>query len=123
MLAFGFLRNSSLSVYKEENMAEYYPSSAGSDEIPQTSTLALVSLISGIISWFLIPVIGPIVAIITGHMAKREIRESAGRLTGDGLATAGLVLGYLQIALLACAICGAIVAIAFFSVGSTGVQF
>lgn len=71
----------------------------------QSSTMAVVSLISGIISWFLLPVIGGIVAVITGHMAKREIRESMGRLTGDGLATAGLVLGYLNLGVTVLSIC------------------
>jgi hypothetical protein len=66
--------------------------------MPQTSTTAIISLIAGIISWVMIPLLGAIVAIITGHMAKREIRESMGRLTGEGLATFGLVLGYAQIA-------------------------
>ena len=64
---------------------------------PQSSTLAMVSMIAGIVGWILAPFIGSLVAIITGHMAKREIRESAGQLGGDGMATAGLVLGYLQI--------------------------
>ena len=70
-----------------------------------TSTLAIVSLVSGIFSWILLPFIGAIVAIITGHMAKNEIKSSNGLLAGDGLATAGLVLGYLQIALSVCGIC------------------
>jgi hypothetical protein len=64
---------------------------------PPTSTLAIVSLVSGILTWFLLPFIGAIVAIITGHMAKAEIRNAVGELSGDGFATAGLVLGYLQI--------------------------
>jgi len=85
-------------------MTEYYP-----QEQVQTSTLAIVSLVSGIVSWFLLPLIGSIVAVITGHMAKREIRESLGKLSGDGLATAGLVLGYLQLALIVLGICGGII--------------
>jgi len=64
---------------------------------PQNSTLAMVSMIAGIVSYVIAPLIGAIVAIITGHMAKREIRESNGQLGGDGMATAGLVLGYLQL--------------------------
>lgn len=35
--------------------------------------------------------------MITGHIARGEIRRSAGRVSGGGQATAGLVLGYLQI--------------------------
>jgi hypothetical protein len=64
---------------------------------PENSTLSIVSLVSGVLAWFVLPFIGAIAAIITGHMAKAEIRESMGGLGGDGLATAGLVLGYMQI--------------------------
>jgi hypothetical protein len=71
----------------------------------------VVSLIFGILSWVMLPVIGPIVAVVAGHMARAEIRASNGQVGGGGMAMAGLVLGYLQIALLALAIC-AIVAIA-----------
>src|SRR5690606_41833540 len=53
----------------------------------------------GIVSWFILPLIGALAAIITGHMARAEIRREAGQIEGDGLAIAGLVLGYGQIAL------------------------
>ena len=39
------------------------------------STLAIVSLVSGILGWSLVPFLGAIVAVITGHMAKKEIRD------------------------------------------------
>jgi uncharacterized membrane protein len=74
-----------------------YQQSPPLHQIPQNSTMAMVSMIAGIVSYVIAPLIGAIVAIITGHMAKREIRESNGQLGGDGMATAGLVLGYLQI--------------------------
>jgi hypothetical protein len=61
------------------------------------SSLAVASLICGIASWFIIPFVGAIVAIITGHIAKKEIRESNGALSGNGMALAGLILGYIQI--------------------------
>ena len=70
-----------------------------------TSTLAIVSLISGILTWFLIPFVGAIVAIITGHLAKSEIRKSMEQIPGNGMATAGLVLGYLQIVLVGVSLC------------------
>ena len=57
------------------------------------STMAIVSLISGILGWTLLPFLGSIVAVITGHKAKKEIRNSMGQLGGDGMATIGLVLG------------------------------
>jgi hypothetical protein len=41
-----------------------------------------------------------IAAVILGHMSLSEIRKSAGRIGGAGIATAGLVLGYLGIAII-----------------------
>ncbi len=73
--------------------------------VPQNSTTAIISLIAGIAGWTLLPFLGAIVAIITGHIAKGEIKRSAGMLTGNGMATAGLILGYVNIALGICLIC------------------
>jgi hypothetical protein len=67
-----------------------------------TSTLAIVSLIAGVTGWTIFPLLGSIVAVITGHLAKNEIRNSAGALQGDGFATVGLILGYLSLALGVC---------------------
>jgi len=52
-----------------------------------------------------LPVIAAIAAIITGHLAKKEIKESGGMIKGAGMATAGLILGYIQIALIVLSIC------------------
>lgn len=67
--------------------------------------MAIVSLVAGIVCWFVLPFIGAIVAVITGHMARREIRDSKGLLTGDGMATAGLALGYVHLVLSVCGLC------------------
>jgi hypothetical protein len=72
---------------------------------PHTSTSAVISLIAGILGWVLLPILGPIIAVITGHIAKGEIKRSMGQITGDGLATFGLILGYLQLILACCSIC------------------
>lgn len=71
----------------------------------QTSSLAIVSLVSGIASWFVLPLIGALVAVITGHIAQKEIRESKGRLGGLDMAKAGLILGYVHLALFFLGIC------------------
>lgn len=64
----------------------------------QTSALAITSLVSGLLGWTFLPLVGSLVAIITGHMARAEIQRSNGQVDGDGLAIAGLVLGWLVIA-------------------------
>ncbi|MFT4256423.1 MAG: DUF4190 domain-containing protein [Pseudoxanthomonas sp.] len=65
--------------------------------VRQTSTLAIISLVAGILGWTLFPFLGSIGAIITGHLARREIRNGHGALDGDGLAIGGLILGWLAV--------------------------
>ncbi len=64
-----------------------------------TSIWAIVSLLSGIAGFNVLPLIGPIVAIITGYVAKNEIKKSNGTLGGGGMATAGLIMGWIAVAL------------------------
>ncbi|HTV57813.1 MAG TPA: DUF4190 domain-containing protein [Verrucomicrobiae bacterium] len=59
-----------------------------------TSGKAVASLICGIL-FFIFP--SAVAAVILGHISHSEIRKSAGRLKGEGLAVAGLVLGYMGI--------------------------
>lgn len=66
------------------------------------STKAIISLVAGILGWTLLPILGGIVAVITGHLAKKEIKESNQAVGGGGMATAGLILGYANIVLLLC---------------------
>jgi len=56
--------------------------------------MAIVSLVLGLLGWTLLPLLGSLGAIICGHMARAEIRRNAGALDGDGMAIAGLVLGW-----------------------------
>ena len=61
----------------------------------ETSSKALISLVCGLL--FFVP-LAFVAAIVFGHLGLSEIRRSAGRLKGEGIAIAGLVLGYLWIA-------------------------
>jgi type IV pilus assembly protein PilA len=63
----------------------------------KTSSLAIASLIFGILFIFF-PLSIP--AIVFGHIALSQIKKSSGRLGGRGMAIAGLVLGYLGIAMI-----------------------
>jgi uncharacterized protein DUF4190/zinc ribbon protein len=66
--------------------------------VEQTSGKALASMITGIFGLiFFLPAIA---AITLGHISRSEIRKSNGRLKGDGMATAGLVMGYGVFALI-----------------------
>lgn len=60
----------------------------------QTSGKAVASLVFGLL--FFVP-FAFVAAVIFGHIGLSEIRKSAGRLKGNGLAIAGLVLGYMWV--------------------------
>lgn len=62
-----------------------------------TNTLAVVSLVAGIASFVFAPFIGAVVAVITGHMAKSQIKQTGEQ--GGAYATIGLILGYVHLAL------------------------
>jgi hypothetical protein len=73
----------------------------------QTSTTAVLSLVFGIVCWFALPVLGAIIAVVCGHMARAEIRRApTGTVEGDGVALSGMILGYVHLALGALIICG-----------------
>jgi hypothetical protein len=61
---------------------------AGGYQYPQTSGLAVASLICA----FLVPFVLP---IILGVAARNDIRRSHGMKTGESMATAGIVLGWI----------------------------
>ncbi len=90
-------------------MSEQQPSAASTPPPGATSGLAIASLILGIAAWLFLPFLGSLGAVITGHLARREIQNSMGSLSGTGLATAGLILGYAQLVLVGVAICTIVV--------------
>ena len=64
----------------------------------KTSSYATISLICGILAWLGIFGLGGVLAVIFGHVAKKEIRTAKEQIDGSGMATAGLILGYLNLA-------------------------
>jgi hypothetical protein len=64
----------------------------------RTNTLAVVALILGLVF--------PLAAIPVGHIARRQITQTGER--GDGLAIAGLILGYLGLIALLMALGGVV---------------
>ena len=67
----------------------------------RTSGLAVASLVLSCIAFLIWPLGLPlaIAGIVCGHLARREIRNNPG-LDGDGLALAGLIVGYIFLAFL-----------------------
>lgn len=66
-----------------------------------TANEAIWSLILGIGSFFLCGIFMGIPAIILGNNAKKKISQSGGQYGGEGMATAGIVLGWIQVGLAA----------------------
>lgn len=61
-----------------------------------TNGLAIASLVCSLVGFSACGV-PAIAGIILGHVARKQIRESGGRQTGEGLALAGLIVGYLLV--------------------------
>ena len=59
-----------------------------------TNSLAIASMVLGVAEFFTAGLTA-IPAVICGHIARRQMKQTAER--GDGLATSGLVLGYMAI--------------------------
>jgi hypothetical protein len=66
---------------------------------PRTAPIAIWSLVLAILSFFCGWLFTAIPAVICGHVARSKIRKSGGALSGMGIATAGLVLGYIALVL------------------------
>ncbi len=67
---------------------------------PPPSGLAITSLVFGILSVTLLPLLASIPAIVCGHVAQSRIKRAAGTIGGGGMAFAGMLIGYLSFALL-----------------------
>ena len=74
-------------------------------DAPITSFWAILSLISGIANYIGLPFVGAISAIVTGYIARSEIKKSQGQLEGERLANAGLILGWVGIGLELLTVC------------------
>lgn len=74
----------------------------------QQSNTALIALVLGIVSFVGLSIFAAIPAVILGRNARKEIQASGGMITGDGMAQAGIILGWVNIGLtllVACAFC------------------
>jgi hypothetical protein len=77
--------------------------------IPKNNNLAVTSLVLGIIA---IPayfcygfgILFAIAAIVTGFIARSQIKSSNGQQTGNGMALAGIIIGFILMLLVVCAV-------------------
>lgn len=66
-----------------------------------TNIFAVTSIAAGVCGLTVVPFFGALTAIVTGHVARSQIRRTGEN--GAGLATAGLWLGYVGIVLVVAA--------------------
>jgi hypothetical protein len=64
----------------------------------RTSGLATSSIVLGIAGLFILPLVAPILAIVFGSKARKEIAADPS-IGGAGLARAGVILGWVGLAL------------------------
>jgi Domain of unknown function (DUF4190)/Domain of unknown function (DUF1707) len=88
------------------------------DPPPRTNPLAVAALVCGIGQFFTLG-LGTIPAVILGHMSHRQIRRTGEQ--GHGLATAGLVLGWIGVFIWVLVIAGLAAAAVGVTHGSTTV--
>jgi hypothetical protein len=67
----------------------------------QVNVLAIASVVVAVL-WF--AGLGAVLALVFGYRARRQIKDSTGSQTGSGLATAGIILGWIGIAIVVTAV-------------------
>ena len=84
-----------------QQQAGWPPPTQGQWPAPQprrdTNGKAITALVLGLVGIVFCPLVLSIPAVVFGVIARREVRASQGRETGDGLALAGIIIGILGI--------------------------
>jgi hypothetical protein len=86
------------AAYPHRTDAPYPPYGSGGVSAPKTNGLAIASLICSCAGLFFLPVIP---GIVLGFVARSQIRRSNGSQRGDGLAIAGIIIGFGWVVLFA----------------------
>jgi hypothetical protein len=82
---------------------------------PSQNANAIIALVLGILGLTSCYILTGIPALVLGYKARREIDDSGGRQAGRGLATAGIVLGWVSVGLTAIAV---LFFVAIFAIGA-----
>ena len=88
-----------ISEWQNQNSGQNVPFQAGVITKGQDKTLAIVSLVCGILSLTCCGPVTGIAALITGFMAKNNVDADPLHYTGRGLAVAGMIMGGISVAL------------------------
>lgn len=79
---------------------------------PKTNVLAIVSLVSSLVGMFIIPFLGSLAGVITGHIALKQVKNNGEG--GRGLAIAGTIIGWVGVVF---SVIGIALLITFFAIG------
>lgn len=86
-------------------------------QAPRNSGTAVASLILSVLGLIgILPLVGSFIGLILGYSARKEINRSGGMVTGRGLATWGIILGWIGLGLIALTICLVVTGLLVFQV-------
>ncbi len=90
--------------YYDPRPPAYYPPPA-----PHSSGTALAALIFSVLGFVgILPFLGSLVGLILGYSSRGEIDRSMGQITGRGMATTAVILGWLGMFLMLIGACIAV---------------
>ena len=97
--ALGLVAGTLIDLYRGGQAGEGSPQGESNAlALPSTHSLAVVSLVLGVLGLIaILPLVGAIGAVISGNMARRDIAQQPEIYKGDGLAKAGVILGWIGI--------------------------
>lgn len=77
---------------------------------PPTNGLAIASLVLSLLGLIgVLPLLGTVLGLIFGYSARNQIAQSRGTQGGEGLAKAGIIMGWVTLGIWALGICAALV--------------
>ncbi|MDH4353006.1 MAG: hypothetical protein OEW41_03385, partial [Actinomycetota bacterium] len=85
---------------------------------PRTEAMAAWALACAVGSWFLLPVVLAVVALVLAGAADRSIAESGGWRTGAGLVTAARVVAWVHLVTVVLAVVFVVALLVGLAVGS-----
>lgn len=88
----------------------YPPPAPAPAPAPKTNGLAVASLVLSLLGLIgILPILGSILGLIFGYSARNQIFQSRGTQGGEGMAKAGIIIGWVAIAIWALGICAALI--------------
>ncbi len=73
---------------------------------PPTSGSAIAAFVLSLLGLLqVLPFLGTVAGLVMGYSARNDIRNSGGRLGGEGLAQAAIVMGWIGVALYIVGLC------------------